>query len=60
VLLHKRRESGVDLGFAVGLQDKDLHPFHARRLLHVWDHGLGDSIVRVYQGPNWHRVSNEL
>src|SRR4029077_1472848 len=44
VLLDQRRESRVDLGFVVGLQYMELHPLHAGRLLHVWDHGLGASI----------------
>jgi hypothetical protein len=47
----------LDLEACCPLQDKELHPFHARRLLHVWDHELG---VRVYQERNWDRVGNEL
>ena len=30
-----------DLAFAGGLQDSKLHPFHARRFLHITDHALG-------------------
>src|SRR5215471_3333643 len=40
------RENGVDLAFAAGLEDSELHPLYARRFLHVSDEALGTGIVQ--------------
>ena len=53
-------ESGIDLAFGAGLQDRELHPLRARRFLHIWIMGLGCRIVRVHEQGNHLGLGNQL
>ena len=53
-------ESGVDLAFGAGLQDRELHPLRARRFLHVSDDALGIRIVRVHEQGDHLGLGNQL
>ena len=58
--LNDGRERRVDLAFAAGVEDRELQPFHARRFLHDWDHGLGIRIVRVHEEGDHPGLGNQL
>ena len=50
VALDEGGEGGVNLAFAAGIEDKELHPLGARRFLHVVHHALSlQGIVWVYE-----------
>ncbi len=53
-------ESGVDLAFGAGLQDTELQPLRARRLLLVSYHALGCQPVRVHQQGDHLGLGNQL
>ena len=58
--LDESGEGGVDLAFGAGLQDMELHPFRARRFLHVSYHALGIRIVRVHEQGDHPGLGNQL
>jgi hypothetical protein len=54
-------ESGVDLAFGAGLQDRELHPLGARRFLYVSYHALGKTrVALVYQQGDHPGLGNQL
>ena len=53
-------ERGVDLAFAAGLQDTELHPLRARCFLHVSHDTLGVRIVRVHEQGDHVGLGNQL
>ena len=54
------RESGVDLAFSTGLQNRELHPLGAGRFLYVSHLGLGTRIVRVHEQGDHAGLGNKL
>jgi hypothetical protein len=53
-------ESGVDLAFAVGLQDMEPHPLGACRFLQVSDRGLGIRTVQVHEQGDHRSLGDQL
>jgi hypothetical protein len=53
-------EGGVDLAFAAGLPDIELHPLRVRRFPHVSDDAFGIRIVRVHQQGDHPGLGNQL
>ena len=53
-------EGGVDLAFAAGLQDRELHPLRARRFLHVSHDALANRIARVDEQGDHPGLGNQL
>jgi hypothetical protein len=58
--LHEGCESGVDLGFAADLQDKDLYPLRACRRLHLADNELGTRAVRIHEQTHYPGLGSQL
>src|SRR5215469_17289315 len=58
--LDKGCEGGVDLAFGAGLQDIELQPLLARRLLHVLYHALGTRTVRVREQGGYAGLGNQI
>jgi hypothetical protein len=53
-------EGGVDLAFAAGFQDMELHPVRARRVLHLSRHALARRIVRIDEHADHPGLGNQL
>ena len=58
--LDERGESGVDLAFGAGLEDRKLHPPRARRFQSFSYHGLGTRIARVHQQGDHPGLGNQF
>ena len=58
--LDEGREGGVDLAFGAGLQDMELQPLRARRLLHVSHRCARHRIVRVHEQGDHLGLGNQL
>src|SRR6266566_4469433 len=53
-------ESGADLAFDTGLQDRELHRLCTRHILHVSNDALGTWTVRVHEQGDHLGVGNQL
>jgi hypothetical protein len=60
VQLDEGGESGVDLAFGGGLQDRELHPLRARRFLSVSNEAQCIRIARIYEQGNHLGLGNQL
>src|ERR1700719_2101334 len=56
----ERGESAVDLALGTGLQNMEVHPLQARRLLHLSNYLLDMPISRTYQQSNHPGLRNQL